>query len=70
MPIRSDNPQIGVTLHKVDEKTYIACAINYSDKTQSTDFRVQEGWTLEPIRGETERVYKCDIALYYIHSKK
>jgi hypothetical protein len=65
-PICSDNPQIGITLHKVDENTQIVCAINYSDKTQNTDFRIQDGWKLEPIHGEPDKVYKCDMALYYI----
>jgi hypothetical protein len=69
-PIYSNNPQVGITLHKVDAETYIVCAINYSDKTQDTAFCLQEGWELEPIRGELESVYKCDIALYYIHFKK
>jgi len=68
-PIYSDNPQIGVTLHKVNEETYIVCAINYSDKTQSTDFRMQENWTLEAIHGDPNHIYKCDGALYYIHFK-
>jgi hypothetical protein len=69
-PICSNNPQVGLTLHKVSNEKYIVCAINYSDKTQSTDFCIQEGWALEPIRGEVNQVYKCDIAMYYIKFRK
>ena len=61
----SDNPQIGVTLHK-DGDRYVAFAINYSDKTQNCDFVLKDGWKLNVVRGNTESIGKCDCAIYYV----
>lgn len=65
-PILSCNPQIGVTVHKVDEENYIVCAINYSDTAQDTCFKIKDGCTLETIHGDSERIDKCNGAFYYL----
>ena len=62
----SANPQIGVTLHKEQDDRYIAIAINYSEKRQYTEFKLQEGWQLTPIRGLTDTIDKCDAAFYQL----
>ena len=62
----STNPQIGVTLHKENEEKYIVCAINYSDTTQDTCLKVQEGWKLTPIYGNPDQITKCNGAFFYV----
>ena len=59
------NPQIGITLHK-DGERYIAFALNYSDKEQTCDFKVKDGWTLKVIKGNANSIRKCDCAIYYV----
>ena len=63
--VTSTNPQIGITLHKESDETYIVCAINYSDKMQDTCLKVQEGWKLTTIYGDLEQIDKCNGAFYY-----
>ena len=65
----SDNPQIGITLHKEDEKKYIVCAINFSDTTQDTYLKVKKGWKLISIWGEMNQNTKCNGAIYYAVKK-
>lgn len=60
----SNNPQICTTLHKVTDKKYIACAINYSDRVQKTEFVIKDGWKLKTIDGAFEELGKCDGAFY------
>lgn len=65
----SNNPQICTTLHKVTDKNYIVCAINYSDRLQKTEFVIKDGWTIKTIDGEKEEIGKCDGAFYELVEK-
>lgn len=58
-PITTENPDIGLTLHKVNEGEYIVMAINYSDCPQNCDFTVKDGWKLTPINNAGNTVEKC-----------
>lgn len=64
-PIRSGNPQVGVTLHKQTDDRYIVCAVNYSDKTQDPSFQIDDGWKLTPICGQPDKITKCNGAFFY-----
>lgn len=63
--VTSGNPQIGITLHKVNDQKYIVCAVNYSDKTQETKLNILNGWRLTPIYGQITQIAKCNGAFYY-----
>lgn len=61
----SANSQICTTLHKHGDR-YIAFAINYSDTEQECDFIIKDGYKLSCIKGNTEKIDKCDCAIYYL----
>lgn len=65
-PIRCENPDIGLTLHKQSDGKYIVTALNYSDKEQRCDFEISKGWTLTAIYGGTDTIGKCNAAFYYL----
>ncbi len=65
----SKNPQIGITLHKVNETEYIVCAVNYSNKTEINSIVVKDGWSLESIHGSLTEIGKCDGAFYRLVKK-
>ncbi len=64
--LNSNNPQIGVTLHKVSDTEYIATAINYSAQDQKTEFILKDGWNIETVYGNFDTIPKCDGAIYIL----
>ncbi len=62
--VTSLNPMIGVTEHMIDDNTAIIVAVNYDNKTNSTEFVLQDGWKLETLVGEFDTITKCNGAIY------
>lgn len=62
----SKNPFIGTTIHPLSEKEVIVIAVNYDNKTHSTDLVIKEGWKLETIYGNADKITKCNGAVYRI----
>ena len=63
-PIICNNPDLGLTLHRVDENKYIVCVVNYSDKNQNFDFDLKEDWGISPINDSAITINKCDAGFY------
>ena len=47
-PVVTDNPFLGVTIHRNGEKTYVVI-VNYSDKSQDMNLKIAEGYTVEKV---------------------
>ncbi len=61
----SNNPEIGVTQHKVDDNNYIIAALNYSDKDINCEFEIASGWTLKAFSNNGNSIGKCNAEFYY-----
>lgn len=66
----TENENIGMTWHKLNENKYVVSALNYSDVTQRCGFRVTDGWKIAPIYGNTDEINKCDAAFFYAEKTK
>lgn len=64
--IRSDNPNICVTQHKLTEDSYIAVAINYSKDVQKTEFIVNKNMSVKALYGNVEYIDGCDALILEI----
>ncbi len=59
-----DNPDLGITQHKVNDSEYIIAVLNYSDKTLKYSLDLADGWTLEPINGAGGELGCCNAEFY------
>lgn len=59
--LRTDNPLIGITRHKADEKTWICVLINYSEKTQLTQLTAKG--TVTCLYGNAQELESCRWAV-------
>lgn len=66
--VSADNPNLGVTQHKVNDNEYIIAVLNYSDETQNCELNIADGWKLNSINCDGKAVGKCD-AVFYIAEK-
>lgn len=66
-PIRCNNPNLGMTLHKINDNKYIVSVINYSDKAQQHKLDISDGWKLSPINKSDGSIHKCDAEFYYLN---
>jgi hypothetical protein len=60
----SNDPDVGVTLHKINEKEYYAVAINYMNTPRKCDFKVADGFKLEAIYGSESEIPGCDMSIF------
>lgn len=65
-PIRCNNPDLGMTLHKINDDKYIVSVINYSDKAQEHRFDISKGWSLSAINENDKTIQKCSAEFYYL----
>ena len=61
---RSNEPDIGVTLHPINEREYYAVAINYMNGTRKCDFKVADGVKVETVYGSGVEIPKCDMSIF------
>ena len=59
--VLSDNPNIGITIHRLDYSNYIAVAVNYSDKAQNPGLTIKGKYNL--LYGDTKMIAGCDAAI-------
>ena len=64
----SENRNLGVTQHKLDDGRYIIAVINYGDQTEPCDLKVKDGWKLTCVDGNGTEITKCD-ATFFIAEK-
>lgn len=57
----SDNPDIGITIHKQNGKSFIVIAVNYSDKAQNPGLTIKGKYNL--LYGDTKIITGCDAAI-------
>ena len=62
-PLRTDEPDIGITLHPVNDKEYIATAINYTPTAKKCKFRVKDGVFYEVLYGSDKEIPSCDMTV-------
>lgn len=65
----SNEPDIGVTLHPINDKEYYAVAINYMNETRKCDFKVAEGFEVEVLYGSADEISKCDMSIFKLTAK-
>lgn len=66
--VSCDNPDLGITQHKIDENKYIIAVLNYSDKTVNCELTVKEGWKLRCLEENVQGFGKCD-AVFFVAEK-
>lgn len=59
--VLSDNPDIGITVHKQNDKSFIVVAVNYSDKAQNPGLEIKGKYNL--LYGDTKIIAGCDAAI-------
>ena len=70
-PIRSQTPDIGVTVHPVDDTHCYAVAVNYSARTLPCNFLPASGWRIkETLYGSTDTLAKGEMAVLYLQRSK
>lgn len=63
-PIRSLTPDIGMTIHPVDENNCYAVAVNYSAKEKNCNFMLAEGWRIKEVHyGNTDTLTKGEMTV-------
>ena len=63
-PIRSQTPDIGVTVHPVDENNCYAVAVNYSKDPLPCNLALADGWQIrEVLYGDAEQIANGEMTL-------
>lgn len=63
-PIRSTTPDIGMTIHPIDEQNCYAVAVNYSATEKACNFVLGKGWTItEVLYGNSETVTNGEMTV-------
>jgi hypothetical protein len=63
-------PDIGVTIHPVDDDSCYAVAVNYSATEKSCDLLLGEGWTIaEVLYGNTEALQNGEMTVLKLEQK-
>lgn len=60
----SDNPQIGVTVHKLSDNKYVVTAINYSDECQDAMLNIKGKITC--LYGNIKTIDSCDASVMLV----
>lgn len=68
--IRSLNPNIDVTLHRLDETTYISVAVNYDKENQPAQFAVKNAEITKVLYGDINQIMGCDAAIFKLQLKR
>lgn len=59
--VKSDDPNIGITVNPEDDKTCIVTVLNYSDKDITPVLDIKESWSIkEIIYGSIDKIPHCD----------
>jgi hypothetical protein len=63
-PVRSQTPDIGMTIHPMDENNCYAVAVNYSANTRPCNFVLADGWQIkEVLYGSAESLAKGEMTV-------
>jgi hypothetical protein len=63
-PVRSQTPDIGMTIHPTDENNCYAVAVNYSANTRPCNFVLADGWQIkEVLYGSAESLAKGEMTV-------
>ena len=62
--VTSQNSQIGITQHKLDQNHAVIVAINYSDKPQPLNLKIKDGWSLKSFYGSVDDASACDGCIF------
>lgn len=66
----TDNPFVGVTLHRGEDGSLTCAAVNYSHQPKETAFRLKEGYTIgKVLYGEPQRIAPFDAAIFKIEKQ-
>lgn len=68
--IRSLNPNIDVTLHRLDETTYISVAVNYDKENQPAQFAVKNVEITKVLYGDINQIMGSDAAIFKLQLKR
>ena len=68
-PMISLEPDIGVTLHPINDKELYAVAINYMNQPRKCDFKLADGVALEVMYGSDTEIPGCDMSIYKLTRK-
>ena len=61
---RSNEPDIGVTLHPINDREYYAVAINYMNTGRKCDFKLADGVKAELLYGSDVEIPGCDMSIF------
>ena len=64
-PIISNNPNVGITLHKKDKNSYVVVAVNYSENDIENPFVLQNGYKFESSFTEN-KIKSCDGLIFTV----
>lgn len=68
-PILSNNESVLLTHHKCGEGEYIVSAINYSPREQATSFEIKQGYSVEVMHGERDKIAPNDVTVLKLIKK-
>lgn len=60
----SNEPDIGVTLHPINDGECYAVAINYMNEARKCDFKVADGVKVETVYGSDTEISGCDMSIF------
>lgn len=65
--VRTDNPFVGITLHRNEEGGLVCAAVNYSHQPQDTAFCLKEGYSMgKVLYGTPERIAPFDAVIFRV----
>lgn len=67
--LKSGSPYIGITQSKNEDGSYIVTAINYMDRIVKPEFCVKDGWEIEVIYGNLDKIDKCNAVVVKAYIK-
>lgn len=68
-PVKSNIPDIAVTIHPVDDNKFIAVAINYSNQTLPCDLEFPKNAETVVCYGDGETISPCDATVFEVTLK-
>lgn len=68
-PAAAKSPDIGLTVHPIDETRAVAVAVNYTGRPVENPVTWKADVSVTPIKGDANRIDGCDCAVYMVERK-